>query len=257
MNLVPINSIQLKTLSPDEIAAIEAAKNIKIKTYGEQQLTDRLYMLLDYLISAFRADIMKWTATEKAVFISDLHGLLTKTYPNLAYEEILEAVKAWIGGKVNKDATYISVVNLCRAINEWQDLVRKEAIAKKNKEEAALSAQISEEEKDKWRQKFREDLLQTFNTYKESKTLPDDEPYLASFYDHLFKNGYALNEEYRIRIYNEAKIEIDSLRTKYISKLKLSDFLITQENAIKVRAKKKALVFIFDWIINNDQNIVI
>lgn len=305
MNLVPLNTISLKSLSPEEAAAIEAGKGIKIKDYGVDDLYNRIFNVLDYAIEIRKERLDKWTQDDKGRFVADFLDSLTKLFSGFTYEEVLEAVKAWAVGQIYQEGVHISVHTFCRAIWEWRDVVKREAIAKKNKEEDMLERVKSEQDKKDWEQIFLNDIRTEWSEYKKTRNLdPAKEYYHGAMYKHLEsvikdeRSIYKLADWKKSQIYQQAKeeidarIKIDSIRAQLNSmcgsvkgttffladnserRKKLTDELIRWqrlfphagskdkhdmeiviETRVIQRAKKLALKFVFDHLIQTKQEL--
>lgn len=226
-NIVPITQMSLKTLSPDELAAIEAGQNKRIKDYGKEDLFKRVADIVGQLIYLWGERADKWTTNDQGVFAAELTTALTETFGTFTVEEILLASRAWSLGKLNqglsedekrKDGIHISVHNLCKAIWYWREQTRQVAIEKAQKEQDEQEKHISEAEKEYWTQKFKDDIKSEWEQYKVSKSLnPENEYYHSAMYTHLEKltreDGtfkYRLNVDTKTQIYNAAKLDIDA-----------------------------------------------
>lgn len=215
--LIPISQTQivLKNFSPDEVAAIEAGKGIKIKDYNR---TDLLHRSANIVAQAcvLRGQSPK-SQDDQNIITNELCNELQASFSTFTVEEIFEATRAWAVGKLSlnltedekkREGVHVSVHNLCKAIWHWRDLVKRQAIEKLQKEQDAKEKEATEEEIRIGKELFKEQVLQEFNYWKEHGSIMHSGPASRAWHAFLYlwfkERGYCLPNDEAMEIKDQA-----------------------------------------------------
>jgi hypothetical protein len=240
-NLIPISQTSLKSLSPDELAAIEADNGKKIKDYSEDELGKRLVEIVSqaYILRGHKIEheTLSITVVEFALE-------LMKCFTTFTLETVLQAVRAGSLGKLEDESVHVSTHNLCRWVNLYNDKIRREAIHKAKQQEKEI--EVSEEKKQEQLKKLDESIEQARNTKNWDKSL---DWYYAIMYDRVNKSDDLLTREEKDKIFEsvEKELEKESVtpNDQYYKRFNPSDYLNKLQGAKVTRAKMRALEFIF------------
>ncbi len=256
--LVHITKDSLSILSPDELAAIEAGANKKIKDYGDQQLLDRIIEIVaqTYIL---RGQDKKLDPMELRNVSAEFTKELQKCFTTFSVEQILQATRMGALGKLEEESVHISVYNLCKWVNLWNDKIKREAVHKNNK---ILDAQIKEKteaEKQEAINRMRKDIVKAKEQYDKFGVYEGfEEAYFALMYEHLETVHGPLDTPLKNEIWKEACTQVqkeEAARTsidRFEKRFNPSDYLAKIEGANKIRAKYIALGHMFEKIGSKD-----
>ncbi len=254
MKLVHITKESLAHLSPDEVAAIEAGANMKICDYGTDKLLSRI---IDVVASCYylRGQTKNLDPADLRTVSQEFTNELQKCFTTFTVEQILQAVRMGALGKLEDEAVHISVYNLCRWVNLWNDKIKREAIHKNNK---ILDAQIKEKteaEKQESINRMRKDIEEAFKEYKELGIYKGkEESYYALMYEHLEAIHGPLPTPLKNQIWELACTQIKkeeehrAHQDRFERKFNPSDYLKKLEGANIIRARFLALGHMFNKI---------
>ncbi len=252
---VYIPTTALKSLSGDEIRAIEAGAGMVIKDYWIPSLIQRVEQIVwdAFVIRGHGIKDDKYYDTT-AEFSKELQ----KSFSVFTIEQISEAIRMGALGKLEhhedeNKIRHISAHGLCIWVWLWNDKVKKEAVHKRNKAIDAEEKAVDEEKKAEFQKIFLRDIQECYDHWiLTGQLLGESEEYHAVMYEFFEKELGPLKIETKNAIFSKASKEVDSetpsdetLRLKRFYK---NDYEELQTKRKKIRSKRYALEYVFQFL---------
>lgn len=256
--LVPITpgQIVLKNFSPDEVAAIEAGKGLRIKEYGLKDLFTRVAVIVKDCVQIKGEKMPEGDMGKLAQLLTEE---LQTSFGTFTVEEVMQATRSWALGKLSQTLTadekkregvHVSVENICKAIWLWRDVTKRQALDKLRKEEEKREIELSEEAKEAGRIQFRIDLQAEFDYWHEHKKLkhsgPTSRAWHAYLYVWFFDRSYGLPNEEAYAIKDKADALI---KKEWVDSIHRRDYEIKLEEQRKELAREMALPIVFEKLV--------
>lgn len=249
---IPLTARQ--KMSPDEIAAIEASAGMLVKDYPQGNLVVSIQSIVHdcFVIRGQKIKDEVYDETVKQFAIEVLNN-----FSHFTIEQIREAVRKGANGDYedidaseNKNIVHVTCYSMCRWIFCWNDKVKKEAIAKRNKAVDEEEAQLSEEKKEEGRKQFRQDLIEEFKYWSENKVLKQSgltsRAWHAYLYLWLKERGYGLPNSEAEQIKERAD---KMIKQEWVKSDVKKEYLARLEEQRKELAREMALPVVFQKMV--------